>query len=118
MHPDDERAVRRAGQRGLGVFPRRDDRAGVALELDAGWGEVSAVAITHEQLRPQVAFESADLLRQRRLAHVQTGRRGGEVALVGDGEEVAQIARVHFHNHWFYRDVLDDATGASGHWST
>jgi hypothetical protein len=37
----------------------------------------------------------ADLLGQRRLGHVQTGRRAAEVPLLGDGDEVPQMAQLH-----------------------
>ena len=43
----------------------------------------------------ELRLEAADLLRQRRLRDVLAGGRAREVALVRDGDEVAQLAQIH-----------------------
>ncbi len=51
--------------------------------------------IAVQQLGTQLPLEVADLLRQRRLSDVQDGRGTHELTLLGDGDEVAQMAELH-----------------------
>ena len=44
-------------------------------------------------------FELADLLREWRLGEMQTERGAAEVQLLGDGDEVAQVAEFDFLIH-------------------
>lgn len=48
-----------------------------------------------EQAHTHLALQIADLHRQRRLADVQPCRRAGEVELLCDGDEVAQMTQLH-----------------------
>jgi len=51
--------------------------------------------MTQEQLQAQLGLQHLDLLAQRRLGHAQLGRRAGDVAGVGHGQEVPQAPNVH-----------------------
>jgi hypothetical protein len=51
-----------------------------------------------EQLDAELALECPDSLAERRLRHVQALGRPAEVQLLGDGDEVRQMAQeVHGH---------------------
>jgi hypothetical protein len=50
-----------------------------------------AVVVPLEEHQPQLPFQPADLLRQRRLRHTQRLGRPGEMQLPGDGLEVLQL---------------------------
>jgi hypothetical protein len=50
---------------------------------------------TVKQLRPERLLKLANLLGQRWLRHMQLSRRAGEAAMVGDGEQVAGVAKQH-----------------------
>jgi hypothetical protein len=54
---------------------------------------VSAVA--DQKLRPELALEVADLLRQRRSRNVKPLRGPTEMQLLGNRNEVAQLAELH-----------------------
>ena len=54
-------------------------------------------AVAHEQARPELVFELANLLRKSRLADVEPRRRPAEVKLVGHHDEVAHQAKVKVH---------------------
>ena len=58
-----------------------------------------------------MALERADLLRQRRLGHVEPLGRPGEVQLPGHRDEVPQAAQVHIHNERLSQEVLDRQRG-------
>jgi hypothetical protein len=64
-------------------------------EGEAGGGELHAARDAREERRADVALEVADLPAQRRLGDVQARRRAAEVQLLGDGDEVAQVAELH-----------------------
>ncbi len=58
-------------------------------------GERHRAPRAHEQLHPQLGLQRADLLAQRRLGDVQAKRGAREVQLLGDGDEIAQVAQFH-----------------------
>ncbi|OCB46953.1 hypothetical protein A5721_12415 [Mycobacterium vulneris] len=58
----------------------------------AGRGEGDGASVPVEQLHLEVALERLDLLRERRAGDPQTLGRAAEVQLLGDGDEIAQLA--------------------------
>ena len=104
-----------AGQRGGHVAdaqPRRSGVVGVArrvaghlrlLEHAAGLrqqrpsriGEQDAALRAVEQLHAELGLELADLLADGGLRDVQALRRAPEVQLLGDSDEVPQVAEFH-----------------------
>jgi hypothetical protein len=55
----------------------------------------SAAVAAVQQRHAQFPFQRLDLRRQRRLRHVQPFGRAREVAGLGHGDEVAQLAQFH-----------------------
>jgi hypothetical protein len=55
--------------------------------------DVSAVA--HEKLSPELTFEIADLLRQRRTRNVEPLGGPTEMQVLGNRDEVAQLSEFH-----------------------
>ena len=74
-----------------------EDRAGFGQEGAAGLGQRHPAAVAQEQAHVHFAFELADLLAQWRLRHAQPLGRAAEVQLVGDGDEIAQMAEFDRH---------------------
>ena len=95
MRPISPRAVRRA--RILACSTCAQDRLGVGQEGAAGVGQADAARMAHEQGGVDLALERADLLAERRLLHAQLLGRARDVALMGDGDEVAEMAQFHGH---------------------
>ena len=58
-------------------------------------GQRDRAAVAFEEAHLQVAFERLDLLRERRARDVQTFGGAAEVQFLGDGDEVAQLAKLH-----------------------
>ena len=52
-------------------------------------------AVTHEKLSPELTFEIADLLRQRRSRNVKPIRGPTEMQFLGNRDEVAQLSEFH-----------------------
>ncbi len=61
----------------------------------AGIGGTHAPAGAVEQLHAQLLFQLPHLLREGRLRNVQRLGGAGEVAMLGDSEQVAQVAKQH-----------------------
>jgi hypothetical protein len=61
----------------------------------AGAGRLDGTRRPAQQLDPEFPLEPADLVRERRLGHVQLLRGAGEVPVASDGLEVAEVADVH-----------------------
>jgi hypothetical protein len=59
-----------------------------------GGGEPDLAVVADEQLCAEGALELVDLVAQRRLGDVEARGCAAEVALLGDGKEVAKQARV------------------------
>ena len=78
-----------------GVLDGVEDLARAHEERRAGRGQLDLALVAQQQRRADLLLELADLLAQRRLGHVQALRRAAEVQLLGDGDEVAQVAELH-----------------------
>lgn len=86
-----------------GRLPRpREDFVGIAherlrigQEAFAERRQFGAVPAALEQLAAETRLERADLLAQRRLAHVQRVGRAAEMAELGDRQEGAQQFQFH-----------------------
>ena len=82
------------------VVELREDRAGLLQEEAPRLREPDAPPVPFEQRRAQLVLDRLDLLAERRLAHVQAARGPAEVELLGDGDEVAQLADVHAYREF------------------
>src|SRR5690606_15339266 len=80
---------------GVDVVDLAQDRPRRAHDLLAGGGEHGASRRALDEIDSELAFELLELGRQRRLTHVAGFRRPPEVAMVGDRDEVLQVADVH-----------------------
>jgi len=83
------RAARHAARHG------REHGARLLGEHGAALRELHAARQPAEEGVAQLALEVAHLLRQRRLLHAEGGGRAREVAVLGHGEEVAQVPEFH-----------------------
>jgi hypothetical protein len=61
----------------------------------SGVGELDAPLVAREEGGAELALEIADLPAERRLGDVQSRGRVTEVQLLGDGDEVAEVAQLH-----------------------
>src|ERR1700722_18199386 len=66
-------------------------------ERPAGIGQLRALRDTMEQGGSDLAFQVLDLLTKRRLADAHTRRRPGEISLLRDGQEIADMSQFHDH---------------------
>ncbi len=82
---------------GMIQCPRRgvQDLSRIGKELAAGWCQFDVPAVADEELSPELAFEIADLLRQRRSGEVKPLCRPTEVQLLSDSDEVGQLPELH-----------------------
>jgi hypothetical protein len=78
-----------------GAVDRAQDRLGIRQERAPGVGEADAARVAHEQRRIDLELQRAYLLGERRLLDVQLLRGARDVALAGDGDEVAEMAQFH-----------------------
>src|SRR6478752_6738359 len=99
-------AARGAAGADLGVLGLGQDRLGVGQERAAGIGQADAARMAHEQGGVDLALQRADLLAERRLLHVQLLRRAGDVALMRDGDEIAEMAQFHGGLSSFWPSVI------------
>ena len=93
MRPVSPRAVRRARILACSACARIASAS--AEEGAAGIGQRHAARMAHEQLGVDLALERADLLGERRLLHVQLLGGARDMALMRDGDEVAEMAQFH-----------------------
>jgi len=101
-HPEPARAVPPGPEGGLpGVVRLVQDTAGLHDERLAGRRQRHPRR-TLEELHTEVRLQLAYLLADGRLGHLQSLGGPAEVQLLGDGDEVAQVAKVHggFLNAW------------------
>ena len=77
------------------VLDRVEDLPRPDQERLAGRGQLDLALVAQQQRRADLLLELADLLAQRRLGHVQALGRAAEVQLLGDDDEVAQVAELH-----------------------
>ena len=66
--------------------------------------EHHAAPVPTQELDPEVTLELRDLTGQRRLRDEETLGSPGEVELLGDRDEVAQVPQVHVHAVTVSRD--------------
>ncbi|MGC4071109.1 MAG: hypothetical protein QM760_01040 [Nibricoccus sp.] len=105
------KATKPMERRGCSLWPSR--RAASCHLLDLGpapatpprrtacgrLGQPHRAGAAHDQPRAQLILQLLDLPAQRRLRDVQQLGGTGEVALAGDGDEVAELARVPSEVH-------------------
>ena len=89
-------AAQRLGLGEHGAGARRDERTGL--------GQLDGPRRAPQQLDAELPLELTNLMRERGLGHVQLGCGVGEVAVAGDGLEVAQLADVHAGRFSSFRD--------------
>jgi hypothetical protein len=61
----------------------------------AGRGQPDPAPVAQEQALAELGFQAADLLADGRLGDRDAVGRAGEVALLGDGHEVAKLPQFH-----------------------
>ncbi|MDR8839216.1 hypothetical protein FEP81_03535 [Burkholderia multivorans] len=118
-HREPQRAGREIGrivQRTRARVERVQRRACVLRVDVAEFGEPHRAARAVEQRHAERFLELANLLRQRRLRHMQRIGRARETALLGDGQEIADVTKQHdgssigFTNASYKDRVLDAMT--------
>lgn len=72
-----------------------EDCLGVYQEGLTGIGQADAAGMADEEGRVDLALEGADLLGEGRLLDVELLRRTRDVALAGDGDEIAEMTQFH-----------------------
>jgi len=80
----------------LGLRQLQEHPPRVSEEGLAGRQEFHPEPRSSEQRQTQLFFQTLDLPGERRLAHVETGRRSGQLALLGDGDEVFDLREAHW----------------------
>ena len=98
---DRQPAALHAGQRlqlGLRGVELGEDVARPGDEQLAGAGERDLARRALDEREPDLGLQALDLLRERRLGDVLARRGAREVALVGEGDEIAQLAQFHTHS--------------------
>ncbi|MNY48640.1 hypothetical protein D3C86_1839890 [compost metagenome] len=73
----------------------RQHLARLGQEQPADLAQRHAPVGTLEQAHAQLVLQRLDLLAQRRLGDAQLQGRATEVQLLGDGDEIAQVAEFH-----------------------
>lgn len=95
---------------GIQILQRQ---ARIAHPRLTGVGQAHGSAAAIEQRRSQCVFQLLDLLRQRRLRHVQRFGGAGEIALFGNGQKITDVSQQHNAPaisktySWHYKWVLD-----------
>lgn len=79
----------------LGGLYRVQRRPGLSQEHPPGIGQGDRTAGAFQQRRPKAPFELADRPRQRGLRDPEPLRGPSEMQLLGDGDEVPQLPRLH-----------------------
>ncbi|MDT5025809.1 MAG: hypothetical protein QOE61_2235, partial [Micromonosporaceae bacterium] len=90
-------AARGALHDGDGSVGPGEDGARLRQEGSSHIGEAGPTGIAVEQAYAEIAFECADLLRQRLLGEVQVLRGTAETEVLGDGDKVPELTQVHGH---------------------
>ena len=70
-------------------------RPRLAQQLPARLGQTQRPGAVLKQCQPKVRLQVADLPAQRRLGHAKACRRTGDILLLGDSNEVAQVSEFH-----------------------
>ena len=79
----------------VGGVDRVEGRPALAQQHRPGLGQRDGAAGAFQQRHSEPPFELPDRPRQRRLGHPEPLRGPPEVQLLGDGDEVAQLPRLH-----------------------
>jgi hypothetical protein len=79
----------------VGGVDRVEGRPALAQQHRPGGSQRDGAAGAFQQRHPEPPFELPDRARQRRLGDPEPLRRPPEVQLLGDGDEVAQLPRLH-----------------------
>ena len=74
---------------------RAQDDAGVLVEPLAGRGRLHAARLALEQRHGELGFQIGDVMAERGLRHIGLIRRPRQVALLVDGDEIAELAGIH-----------------------
>ena len=82
---------RRVGERRV---DRRQRGAAVGEQPPPGLGQLDVAGRAHEQLDAELGLELPDRLAERRRGHVQPVGRAREAELLGDRDEVPQMAQL------------------------
>jgi len=77
---------------GLGRLDLLEDDAGFLEHQLSGIGQLNAPSKAMQQLRVQLLFQLPDLQAEPRLVDAQPFGRAGEIQLLGDRDEVAEMA--------------------------
>ena len=72
-----------------------EDRPRILEQGAPGVGQLHPARFAPQQLHPQLGFQSADLLAERRLLHPQAFSGACDVAFLGHGDEVAEVPEFH-----------------------
>lgn len=72
-----------------------EDALEIGLDHAAEFGEVSEAALTVEERPAEFILEKFDCARQRGLRDIALLGRPGEIQLLGDGQEVSDLADLH-----------------------
>jgi len=77
--------------------PRRGAQhlASIDQEPSAGGRQLDVSAVADEELGPELTFEIADLLRERRSSEVKPLGGPTEMQFLGNGDEVGQLPEFH-----------------------
>jgi len=78
-----------------GMLDLPQHRFGFGKQHLAGLRQLDAARLAAEQLHPQLGFERPDLLAQRRLLDAEPVGGARHMPLLGDGDEVAEMAQFH-----------------------
>jgi hypothetical protein len=73
----------------------RQETAAAAQQIFALQGELNASADAIEQGHAELGFEGVDLPRKSRLTDIEARRSASDAAGIDDGDEGAQVAKVH-----------------------
>ena len=95
--PASPRAARRAA--GTACSTRSRIVARFGEKRLARLGQLDPARLAPEQLHVELGFERADLLAERRLLDAEPLGRAGDVTLLGDGDEIAEVAQFHSHTY-------------------
>src|SRR5580700_3978241 len=71
------------------------DRPRLGQQRLAGLGQFDTARLAPEQQHIELGFECPDLLAQRWLLNAEALRRSRDMALLGDGDEIAKVAQFH-----------------------
>src|SRR5712692_2217361 len=77
------------------MFDLPENRLRFGKQCLARLGQLDAARLAPEQLDLELGFERPDLLTQRRLLDAEAPRSAGDMALLGDRNEVAKMAQIH-----------------------